>query len=206
MTICSTPMHRWKRRLVLGAAAVLAAGGMLLPSNGSAVAQQNTCADLPQGGSPLSQVTPAGRTTILQLHNNARSEVGVPPLAWSDSLADAAQGWANVLMAQQNGPLFFCHEPFSRTSQGENIAYDSTVRRGVTAWYNEKSQYDSDPQKVIILNPPQGQNFRLWGHYSQMVWRGTTQIGCGKATSTQYPVVLVCRYLPPGNIAGQVAY
>ncbi|MGH8526903.1 MAG: CAP domain-containing protein [Gammaproteobacteria bacterium] len=71
---------------------------MLLPASGSAVAQQSTCADLPRGGSPLSQVTLAERTTVLQLHNNARSEVGVPPLTWSDPLADAAQGWANVLV------------------------------------------------------------------------------------------------------------
>ncbi|MGH3932972.1 MAG: CAP domain-containing protein [Pseudonocardiaceae bacterium] len=206
MTIGSTTMHRWKRRLGWGAAVVLAAGGMLLPASGSAVAQQSTCADLPRGGSPLSQVTLAERTTVLQLHNNARSEVGVPPLTWSDPLADAAQGWANVLVSQQGGPLFFCHEPFSRTGQGENIAYNSTVRGGVIAWYNEKSQYESDPNKVIILNPPQAQNFRLWGHYSQMVWSKTAQIGCGKASSTQYPIVLVCRYLPPGNVVGQVAY
>lgn len=206
MTIASTTAHRWKRRLVLGAAAVLVAAGMQLPTSGSAMAQQKTCADLPGGGSPLSQVTSEERATTLRLHNNARGEVGVPPLAWSDSLADAAQGWANVLMAQQGSSLFFCHEPFSRTGQGENIAYNSTVRGGVTALYNEKSKYDSDPQKAIMLNPSPGQNFRVWGHYSQMVWSRTTQIGCGKASSTQYPVVLVCRYFPPGNVVGQVAY
>jgi len=39
------------------------------------------------------------------------------------------------------------------------------------------------------------------GHYTQIVWRATTQVGCAIAAnkSAEY---LVCRYLPAGNVVG----
>ena len=40
------------------------------------------------------------------------------------------------------------------------------------------------------------------GHYSQMIWRNTTRIGCAMAGGG----FLVCRYAPPGNFTGQKAF
>jgi hypothetical protein len=39
-------------------------------------------------------------------------------------------------------------------------------------------------------------------HYTQMIWRGTTNVGCAvhRNRRTDY---LICRYSPPGNIDGQ---
>lgn len=34
---------------------------------------------------------------ILAAHNKYRAEVGVPPIEWSEDLANQAQGWANRL-------------------------------------------------------------------------------------------------------------
>jgi hypothetical protein len=38
------------------------------------------------------------------------------------------------------------------------------------------------------------------GHATQLLWKGSTQLGCGWAPSCQ---LLVCHYNPPGNVIGQ---
>jgi hypothetical protein len=43
------------------------------------------------------------------------------------------------------------------------------------------------------------------GHYSQIVWKTTTKVGCGFAESNGSDV-LVCDYAPPGNVMGERAY
>ena len=45
-------------------------------------------------------------------------------------------------------------------------------------------------------------NWQDVGHYTQIIWRNTTRIGCGLASNAQRDV-LVCRYSPPGNFIGQ---
>jgi len=55
---------------------------------------------------------------------------------------------------------------------------------------------------------PDMTNFEKWGHYSQIVWKSTTQVGCytqycpnGLANTGQYvaPYFTVCNYSPPGK-------
>lgn len=59
---------------------------------------------------------------------------------------------------------------------------------------------------------PDMTNFEHWGHFSQIVWKGTTQVGC----ATQYcpnglanvgsdvsPYFTVCNYKSPGNYANE---
>ena len=42
------------------------------------------------------------------------------------------------------------------------------------------------------------------GHFTQVVWKGSTAIGCGGADCTGYggvlPSYVVCRYAPAGNM------
>lgn len=41
------------------------------------------------------------------------------------------------------------------------------------------------------------------GHFTQVVWKGSTQVGCGAADCTGHsgvlPAYVVCRYAPAGN-------
>jgi hypothetical protein len=41
------------------------------------------------------------------------------------------------------------------------------------------------------------------GHFTQVVWKGSTSVGCGAADCTGYhgvlPSYVVCRYAPAGN-------
>jgi Cysteine-rich secretory protein family len=67
---------------------------------------------------------------------------------------------------------------------------------GQMLWVDEKKNYHGEPG-----------DFNGVGHYTQMVWRNTTSVGCGTGSGSKLPYsILVCRYYPPGNIFGQKPY
>jgi uncharacterized protein YkwD len=134
--------------------------------------------------------------TILEIHNSERAAVGVPPLVWSDSLAASAQAWAEHLATIPE---------MVHSGPGENIAgffVDPTEPTGGTSlWVNEKTLY----QGGVLTQ----ENWYPTGHYTQMVWRNTQEVGCGAAPpGTGGPAwsTLVCQYNPPGNYIGQAPY
>lgn len=139
----------------------------------------------------------------LDFHNNARKEVGVAPLVWSAELASYAQEWANYLASKENSELE--HRPSSgqwKQLYGENIyqgyeGYHSVID-GVKMWYNEINGF----QNVVLTNS----NFYGVGHYTQMVWRKTTQVGIGVAISKNGQLFVVANYNTPGNYLGEKAY
>ena len=96
---------------------------LFLAASTSALAQYSyaphTPRYLPSGGpfaSPVQgQPPPSMPQAMLEAHNAIRARVGVPPLVWSDQLAEVAQDWANHLIA--TGGL--SHRPNNR--YGENI-------------------------------------------------------------------------------------
>ena len=89
----------------------------------------------------------------------------------------------------------------SGTGEGENLAWASwalTPTQAVNMWGDEKSFYTS-------YVPIDSSNYQTFGHYTQMVWRDTTQIGCAVVTCASGSIV-VCRYSPPGNYLGEYPY
>jgi hypothetical protein len=101
-------------------------------------------------------------------------------------LAAAAQAWAK-------GCSFNHSAAGSRPNQGENLAWGSgsfsTAASSVDRWYNENSQYNySNPGFSSAT-----------GHFTQMVWKGSRQLGCGVAQCGGQNF-WVCRYSPAGNI------
>ena len=139
---------------------------------------------------------------LLNAHNTIRRAVGanpaLPDLRWSNSLATSAQSWANTL-ARQNR---FEH---SKTSYGENLfmgtagAYSLT--RMVNSWGSEKKDF----RYGAFPNVSRTGSWFDVGHYTQIVWRNTTEVGCGLATN-RGSSFLVCQYNPPGNYRGQRPY
>ena len=140
--------------------------------------------------------------SILTVHNQERALVGVQPLTWSNSLADGAQTWANQMETTGEFAHSTCCGAFR--DYGENLAgiYNTTsagIVEGQARWVAEKNNYHGGP---FDPNAPD-----VYGHYTQMVWRTTTEVGCGTASQSGLQfAVLVCRYSPPGNIFGQPPY
>lgn len=139
---------------------------------------------------------------MLEAHNDARREVGVPNLVLDQNLSDQALAYAEELA----GSGRFEHSASNtRPGQGENLwagtqgAFSYAFM--AAGWIDEKQYYThaSFPQVSTTGN---------WadvGHYTQIIWRNTDRLGCGVATGTGRDY-LVCRYAPPGNVIGQMAY
>ena len=139
---------------------------------------------------------------MLRDHNAARRAVGTPDLAVDAALVAQAQTYAEELAASGR----FEHSPSSsRPGQGENLwagtASRFTFEQMAGAWIDEKRYY-------VHAAFPYVSSTGRWqdvGHYTQIIWRDTTRLGCGLATGGGRDV-LVCRYAPPGNYIGQYAY
>ncbi|MDY0041958.1 MAG: CAP domain-containing protein, partial [Desulforhabdus sp.] len=144
-------------------------------------------------GEKASCATPEEIEQWLQAHNNYRALHGVPSVTWSDTVAASAQAWADT-----------CPSGHSSSGYGENIAWASyalTPQSVVDLWYAEEQYYDyNNPGTSLDPNEP-------IGHFTQVVWKNTTQIGCGCKTgcASPYYCACVCQYNPPGNYIGQYA-
>lgn len=126
---------------------------------------------------------------LLRMHNEARAQVGVQPLAWSSEIAARAQEWADYLASSGQ----FDH---SRNGYGENLAGAADLEEAVGSWLSEKAAYHGGPI---------GANWAQCGHYTQMVWGKTRLVGCGKGSSADYDI-WVCCYDPAGNVRGESPY
>jgi len=131
---------------------------------------------------------PDGMDYVLAGHNVYRCMHGVDPLTWDDTIAASAQKWAtegtcNTL--QHSGGNY-----------GENIYWaspapaPSDLYEGVNDWYDEV-KYTSGG-----LTPDWCDS--KCGHYTQVVWKSTTAVGCGTCGGT-----MVCQYDPAGNFDGE---
>lgn len=137
----------------------------------------------------------AGIQQMLSAHNSWRKRTGVPPLTWSPQLANYAQEWANKL-ARENKFEHRKNSPY-----GENLAWAGgqqlSPERVVNMWGEEVKDYN--------YNANSCKPGKMCGHYTQIVWRNTKQVGCGMARSNGKEV-WVCNYNPPGNYRGQRPY
>ncbi len=136
---------------------------------------------------------------IINRHNYYRSTVvgaNIPNLVWSSTLASSAQSWANYL---GNNNLFH-----HSTGHSENLAAGySSWTSAIDGWGSEKSYFIYAPFGNSASNTG---NWQDVGHYTQIIWKTTTQCGCGSAPHPTYGTVYVCHYAPAGNIVGYYPY
>ena len=138
---------------------------------------------------------------VLAAHNAERATLGLRPLAWDKGLALNAAMWARV-QARTHG----LHHDLSLDVEGENLwrgtrgAY--TPEDMVGLWIVEKRRFRNNP----LPNASITGRLDDVGHYTQVVWRSTTEVGCAVADAAGGDEVMVCRYLEGGNVLGEKAF
>lgn len=153
---------------------------------------------------------PVDEKAIVAVHNQWRKKVGVPKLKYSASLAASAQAWANHLRDTNACKM---RHSVPEGKYGENLYWASaltwsdgrtelqkvTAKKVVDSWGSEVADYNYAKNSCVPG--------KMCGHYTQMVWRSTTQVGCAIAVcADSREQVWVCQYQPPGNWVGERPY
>jgi hypothetical protein len=141
----------------------------------------------------------------LQVHNCARKTVTpaastpIPQMTWNTTVASTAQTWANGCTWAHGG----------QNGYGQNLyagaGFTPTLADAALNWAGEQPYYAYASNTCNTANPPNTAG--TCGHYTQVVWSTTTQLGCGlKFCTTGSPLAgfpnwyfVVCDYNPAGN-------
>ena len=136
----------------------------------------------------------AFRAAALKQHNIYRAKHGVPPLALSSQLNDVAQHYAaqlartNQLVHSDNTQLG--ENLYTFGSSGQALPRPEAV---VDRWYSEIQNYNFDKPGFHMGT----------GHFTQLVWKSSKELGMGIAQAADGTWYAVANYSPPGNISGQ---
>jgi pathogenesis-related protein 1 len=153
-------------------------------------------------------LTEGEQTEMVAAHNTWRAEVGAPKLKWSDKLGDSAQAWAETLKKDKACKMVHSHV----AGIGENLFWASPLTyssgkvevqaisptKTTASWGSEKKDYTYATNTCAAG--------KVCGHYTQVVWNKSTEVGCGKAICADKSQVWACQYTPAGNYVGQKPY
>ena len=135
---------------------------------------------------------------ILDVHNEYRARHrDTPPLCYAEDSQFKAQKWADHVA--ETG--VFEHYPNPKVF-GENMAWSSFRGKdpdpapfyisAAERWYSEIKNWDFE------LGKKNGRGITT--HFTQMVWKTSTHLNCGFATSDILQrAYVVCQYWPKGN-------
>lgn len=138
---------------------------------------------------------------LLQAHNAARAAVRAAPLGWDPVLAADAMIWARHLAT--TGKFEHDSQAGRNPRQGENLwmgtkgAYSHAEM--AASWVDERQFFRAGTFPKVSSTG----NWADVGHYTQVIWKDTTAMGCAIASNASDDY-LVCRYAPAGNVLGQI--
>jgi len=171
--------------------------------------------------------TEAGKKMILDKHNELRRKVAkgeestakkqpkasnMREMVWNDELAAVAQRWADQCTFGHDGN----RKKLDGTYVGQNAYMSGSSKESdlatimgkmdkpTLAWYDEVSKYSFDPANI----KPFTFGYDT-GHYTQVVWAESEELGCGQVMYTDAPWyrnLVVCNYGPGGNMQGAAMY
>lgn len=126
---------------------------------------------------------------FLDTHNAYRQKHNTPSLTLSGDLTASAQKWADYLISIKT-------LQHSDTNNGENLyfAWSSapktlTGKEAVDSWYSEIKDYNFSQPGFSSKT----------GHFTQVVWKESTEVGVGLATDGNN-IFVVGQYSPAGNM------
>ncbi|KFV70905.1 Cysteine-rich secretory protein 2, partial [Dryobates pubescens] len=140
---------------------------------------------------------------IVDKHNELRREVSptasnMLKMEWSPAAANNAQKWADRCALRHSTP------DMRRTTVGcgENLFMSSAPfpwSDAIQSWYDEVNVFEYG---VGEKTPG-----AVFGHYTQLIWYNSYQIGCAIAycPMNRFNYFYVCQYCPSGNNAMQIA-
>lgn len=122
----------------------------------------------------------------------AKKGLGPKDLKWSNTLAESALNYSISLLELSGCTIEHGYQ--GNSYGGENLAAEwggstsSTPEEVLYMWYDQE------------MGLPFGENL----HFSQVIWRGTSYVGCGIASkqlggNQGACFIQMCRYLAPGN-------
>lgn len=169
--------------------ALIALAPIMAPAHPAPVSENWDGSAAPRDGAML-------RTTMLSEHNAARSAFGAPALAWNEGLAADARAYAQTLAAQG----VMQHDPRNR-DQGENLFQGTRGAWSYTEMAGGWTEEERDFRPGQFPEVSRSGDWTNVGHYTQMVWPETREVGCAVASNANDDF-LVCRYFPAGNVMG----
>lgn len=144
----------------------------------------------------------AFQASALSEHNTYRAVHHSPALSDDAAVVGTAQAYADTLLSTG---VFIHSSDEQRNGAGENLYYtysqfpldpEDLAARAVGAWYEEVADYDYGNPGFSVDT----------GHFTQVVWKSTTALGCavaqgpktiaGRSATINY---VVCHYAPDGN-------
>ncbi|KAI0444373.1 CAP domain-containing protein [Xylaria telfairii] len=128
------------------------------------------------------------QASILNSTNVYRGEHNATAVVWNTTLAEYAASYLNSEAVGSECKFAHSGGPF-----GENLALgypDAT--RAVEGWGDERAKYNFAKPGFSAAT----------GHFTQLVWKSTTDVGCGRRLCDGRGWYLACEYWPPGNVIG----
>ncbi|ESN95689.1 hypothetical protein HELRODRAFT_179160 [Helobdella robusta] len=130
--------------------------------------------------------------TILNAHNQARSKEGaadMKKLKWNNQLQAAADEYSKQCV-WAHGDLERPDLPWVHLGQNlysQSLGYPLDLNSVVSNWYSEKAGYDFDTKTC---------NMSMCGHYTQVVWANTSEVGCAcNACPTLKPLLTTEKFV-----------
>ncbi|KAK0669270.1 CAP domain-containing protein [Cercophora samala] len=169
---------------------------------------------------PVKAESPAGaneyQKAVLESHNVHRFNHSAGALEWGQQYADSAKILAERCKFEHDTSI-------NGGGYGQNLAMwagsekvEQVDRAGAAAraisngWYNNELELFPASEYGRANPSAQAQaTFSQWGHFSQLVWKDSKQVGCftalcpaGTIVKDMMSLYTVCNYFPVGNMGG----